>query len=90
MALNEDCKNRLYNWKFRSAFNDLNSDATSYERDSVQALNDCFGNCGWFEGNIGELVGSVVALLIQLKVLDCGCDEGSGCNHHEDGEEINA
>lgn len=47
MALTDECINRLYNWKFGQAANELTIDATPEERELVEAL-AIFGDPGWF------------------------------------------
>lgn len=58
MALGEHAKNRLENWKFASAYaalfmQDRDGSVTSIttEHNTVRALSEVFGNCGWFEGD---------------------------------------
>lgn len=55
MALTESCLNRLMNYKFRSAAEELTGEATEEEREIVEALT-IFGNPGWFLGGQMETI----------------------------------
>ena len=58
--LTEECKGRLYNWKFNSAVRELTTEATEDERELVEALATLFGNVGHFEGAMSMLVAVAV------------------------------
>jgi hypothetical protein len=60
-AENKDLRSRLSNWKFESAMNYLDGES---EEVAVKTLDGLFGNCGWFWGNMGEVVGLAVLYLI--------------------------
>ncbi len=51
-----DCLNRLINFKFRDAADELTGDSTKRERDLVKALAETFGNPGWFVGGAMEVI----------------------------------
>ena len=57
--MNDDLKGRLLNWKFRSAAEHLEGESEE-TKTIVDALASCFGNCGWFEGDMGMIVGTLV------------------------------
>lgn len=63
--LNTDCRNRLYNWKFYQAQSLLDESATEHEEETVRALAATFGNCGWFDGCMGTIVGATVRHLVE-------------------------
>ena len=63
--LTPECKERLANWKFSQAQQELTDDATANEREIVDALAALLGNPGWFEGNIGILTHAIVLILTQ-------------------------
>lgn len=56
------CVNRLENWKFASAlgYAEKGSTPTDSEREAIEALSAVFGNCGWFGGSTGVIVGAAV------------------------------
>jgi hypothetical protein len=57
---------RLINWKFSTAASMLlnaSFDSTPRERDIIRALSRSFGDCGWFDGAMGEIVGASVTAL---------------------------
>jgi hypothetical protein len=64
LGLSEPVVGRLLNWKFESA----KFQATPADRivagGALETLAATFGNPGWFDGSMGELVGAMVALLI--------------------------
>lgn len=65
MALDEDCINRLYNWKFDSALDYLDaSQATHAEAVGIKALAEVFGNLGWQGGAMSEIIRLAVHDLI--------------------------
>jgi hypothetical protein len=70
MALDEHTKDRLENWKFASAQTSLRDQSrvgfatpTEVELDTVNALSSVFGNCGWFDGDLGCVVRAAVMFL---------------------------
>jgi len=69
-ATKELLKGKLTNWKFRSALSYLDGQ-TEEVKDVVNALCRSYGNCGWFEGDMGLIVGicveSVIAKLIETE-----------------------
>ena len=64
MALNEELKNRIYNMKFDQAIQYLDKDVTGPEKEAIEALSRCFGNCGWSDGDIGTILELAVYKLI--------------------------
>jgi hypothetical protein len=65
MALSEECKERLHNWKFERAQDFLaQSEPDIRETELVKALAAAFGNSGWFDGHMGFIVGTAVSTLI--------------------------
>jgi len=50
---------RLDNWKFTSATSYLEEESEEINN-LVNLLSGLFGNCGWFDGSIGNLVQAVV------------------------------
>lgn len=64
MSLNEDLTGRLENWKFESAKMYVDFDVSVDERLVIEALADTYGNCGWFEGSMGLIIGAAVEALI--------------------------
>lgn len=72
---NDKVKSRLVNWKFERAAKvllDADVEDMSKEAAVVYELSRMFGNSGWFDGEMGELVGAVVDLLVR--------DEEPSCN----------
>lgn len=70
MTLNDEVAGRLYNWKFSQAGAALDTQIaagevvpTETERETIAALGRLFGNCGWFDGDMGVLVGTAVRSL---------------------------
>jgi hypothetical protein len=63
--LTPDCTERLENWKFRQAAQELTEDATESEREVIEALAALLGNSGWFDGNIGIVTRAIVLILTQ-------------------------
>lgn len=60
---------RLVNWKFKSA-SEYAQILTLPDgvQEQVESLNKMFGNCGWFEGDMGNLVEmAVYGLLSRLE-----------------------
>lgn len=62
---------RLENWKFNSA-HAIYADLSLIRRENLSdvgtkilALSEMYGNCGWFEGQMGGLVAVTVDLLIE-------------------------
>jgi hypothetical protein len=71
VALTDQVKDRLYNWKFASACGLLHEQIlagdvtpTADEQDTIEALSRMFTNCGWFDGDFGVVVGVAVRSLI--------------------------
>jgi hypothetical protein len=67
--LDESTINRLYNWKFNQAKDRMGKQAedvrpTDDEVWVVQALEEAFGDCGWFDGAMGTVVRAAVRSLI--------------------------
>lgn len=58
--LNEDCKGRLYNYKFRQAVQYLDEEATETERALVESLATLFGNPGWMDGLLSDVVAAAL------------------------------
>ncbi len=68
--LSDRVKDRLLNWKFEQArtcmlaeINDvdrLTPLPTESEQETVHALADTFGNPGWFEGSMADIVRAAV------------------------------
>lgn len=64
--LSERVKDRLAEWKFASASSYMLEDEvdgpapTEHERETVEALSTTFGNCGWFDGSLGDVVRAAV------------------------------
>jgi hypothetical protein len=64
-VLSDECKGRLYNWKFRQAQNALHQERATVDEDAlVKALASVFGDVGHFGGNLSEIVRSAVFTLI--------------------------
>lgn len=66
--MNAQCRNRIENWKFTSAM--ATYEAVVSDEDEHQillALSETFGNCGWFDGAMGTIVGAAVAWLLREK-----------------------
>jgi uncharacterized protein (DUF1810 family) len=76
--VNKDLFGRLLNWKFKSALNYLDG-ATDEEKSLVEALARMFGNCGWFDGDMAEIV---CHALLHIGISDPN-DEGG----EEDGKD---
>lgn len=69
MALSEETLDRLENWKFHSAWHAVtgdpaSSEATEDERELILALDETFGNVGWFDGSLSVIVAAAVSTLI--------------------------
>lgn len=63
--LSETVKNRLYNWKFDQAHLAVNTEeATEEEFNLILTLSMLFSDCGWFTGQMAELVQIAVTSLI--------------------------
>lgn len=63
--LSENVQGRLYNWKFESAWEYMQEDMESgpydeSEADTIKALSDTFGNAGWFDGSMANIVRAAV------------------------------
>ena len=56
-------RERLLNWKFKSAMKHRKGQPHTVQRD-VEILADLFGNAGWFDGRMGDLVWIAVQSLI--------------------------
>ena len=64
--MNTKLLNRIENWKFRSAVNELDASVPSPIAEAVTALADMYGDVGFaLDGVNGELVGAVVALITE-------------------------
>lgn len=63
--ITEDCKNKLLNYKFKSAAEKLSSDDMSDEAAVIKNLSDTFDNCGWINGSMGNLIQFIVNTLIK-------------------------
>lgn len=61
--ISDDCFNRIVNWKFRSAFDLIDFDASPDEREVIGALAAMFGNIGWFGGDMGLIVQQAIRSL---------------------------
>lgn len=60
----EDLINKLENWKFEDAYKlSKNLSLTSTQHGLIRCLATSYSNCGWFEGEAGKLIGSVVTIL---------------------------
>lgn len=64
--LNEDLIGRLQNWKFQSARKHVDNSVTPEDRKLIEALAECFGDIGWFDGYMG------VIITASLEVFDIG------------------
>ena len=74
--LNEDCENRLENWKFLSAQRYCTPETAKYEREVINALAEMVGNCGWLpRGTLGVLIGVAVDALIDGRLADQETDD---------------
>lgn len=58
-------KSRLTNWKFESAAELLSADDHTEAAELIHALAAQFGNCGHFDGEMGDLIAAVVELLLR-------------------------
>ena len=65
--MNEKLKSRLFNWKFEQALQYVDGGVDLDDLEVIKALARLFGNCGWFEGDVGALVSVVVSSLIGNK-----------------------
>jgi len=70
MALNGRVQDRLSNWKFEQARTALAAQVqagegipTQQETATVNALADTFGNPGWFDGSLADVVRAAVWFL---------------------------
>lgn len=73
MKMPEEVMNRLYNWKFESAKDNLDGaflfKTLEYTPDmeefinGVEALSSAYGNVGWFNGSTGVIVSMLVDYL---------------------------
>ncbi len=73
----DELTNRLENWKFADARVIADNTSLNYkQREVIYGLDALLGNVGWFEGVMGNFIGSVVSLLCQelsekyLDILD--------------------
>jgi len=64
--LNEKLKSRVENWKFESALKYIDDKVTDGEKEIIKALARLFGNSGWFYGDMGILVDTVLDFLNTL------------------------
>lgn len=62
--MNDKCKGRIVNWKFTQAMGYYEG-GDDNERILLRSLSETFGDCGWFDGNMGEIVGAVVQWLLK-------------------------
>ena len=53
---------RMENWKFASAHRLMPKDHPWYEH--VGALKTCFGDCGWMEGAMADIIGLAVNTIL--------------------------
>jgi hypothetical protein len=56
---------RLRNWKFAQATKHLTGQPV-YVREVVETLARSFGDCGWFEGDMGLIVGAALNVLYRI------------------------
>ena len=61
---------RLENWKFQQALTALPKEAPLTVRETTAALAASFGDTGWFDGHVGQLVEAVVALLLERCIIE--------------------
>jgi hypothetical protein len=52
---------RMINWKFDQALARIPPSLSTEDREIVAALAATFGDCGWFSGSIGVIVGAAIA-----------------------------
>lgn len=65
MALSDGCKRRLYNWKFEQAYAKIREEKpTDRETYLLRALAKTYGNVGWFDGYMSEIVSAAVRELV--------------------------
>lgn len=70
MALSERVQLRVANWKFGSAWKITQEETAAgavhdpHDEAVIRALAEMLGNPGWFEGNLGVIVGAVVYWLL--------------------------
>jgi hypothetical protein len=60
-------RSRIENWKFgyaKSLSNDVPGDGSDHDRKLLDTLSFMFGNCGWFEGMMGEMVEACVQVML--------------------------
>jgi len=57
--MNSELAERLLNWKFKSALKYLSAEDRETKK-IVKALADMFGDCGWFDGQMGRLISAMV------------------------------
>lgn len=82
--LNEEARDRILNWKFARAAELLdNANASQAESELIAALARTFGDSGWFEGDVGLLVGVAVETLL---VADDVLTLVQYCRTYSDGE----
>lgn len=66
MSKKEQLVNRLENWKFYDAYAIAKQVPFNAEhevvKDIIGSLSRLYGNCGWFEGEVGCLIGRIVYL----------------------------
>ena len=66
MALNARCKSRLRKFKFDSAQQYLSdSDSSWHESETIEALDETFGDSGVFQGAMAEIIDAVVSMLLE-------------------------
>lgn len=70
--LSDDVQGRLFNWKFKSAWDHYLSEhdgKVDLDRDSVgeliEAMSSTFGNIGWVgDGTVSVIIGAIVDVLV--------------------------
>ena len=67
MALNDELKNRLFNFKFKQALQYLDGNVSKEDRETIEALAHAFGDCGWLEGHMHTILEALVEALCQKK-----------------------
>ncbi len=57
---------RLYNYKFKQAYDMLTGDEPEEVRILLKALKDSFGNLGWFDGHMAVLADCACRRIAEL------------------------
>jgi hypothetical protein len=65
--MSPELQSRLENWKFASAMQYIDGEPENVEN-AVSALSEAFGDCGWFGGRMGVIVGAAVDGLLEREV----------------------